>query len=245
MLQYKSAGEPADFFTDGGQRMRRDYFICVFLLCICVSLFYVCFLPLYFVYDGIEPRQFGPVETLFSWIYLALVFAVLPVYAAYKKKFWITAGLAAYGILAAFPVWVLPGMADKLAGEDASIVSVIWAFLLKSIYDMAEAPFAPITRVLGDSFTEVLPRRIMPVALIVYAGCGLFRYYRDAYRAEQLDLVKALDKTSIESLSASTGIGTRTVRKAAIPEVLGTVISAPDTSSKPSGNAEDSDRPEA
>lgn len=210
--------------------MRRDYFICVFLLCICVSLFYVCFLPLYFVYGQIVPREFGPVETAFSWIYMILVFAVLPVYAAYKKKFWITAGLAAYGVVAAFPVWVLPGMADKLAGEDANIIAVVWAFLLKSVYGMAEAPFAPVTRVFGDSFTEVLPRRIMPVALIFYAGCQLFRFYRNAYRQEQLDPMKALDKTSIEN--NLTGIGTKTVRKASMPEVLGTVITAPAPSVK-------------
>ena len=147
--------------------MRRDYFICVFLLCICVSLFYVCFLPLYFVYGEIVPREFGPVETAFSWIYLVLVFAVLPIYAAYKKKFWMSAGLAAYGVVAAFPVWVLPGMADKLSGEDASIVSVVWAFLLKSIYGMAEAPFAPITKVLGDAplLRLPLPHLLLPPLL--------------------------------------------------------------------------------
>ena len=225
--------------------MRRDYFICVFLLCICVSLFYVCFLPLYFVYGEIVPREFGPMETAFSWIFLILVFAVLPVYASVKKKFWMSAGLAAYGILAAFPVWVLPGMADKLAGDDASIVSVIWAFLLKSIYGMAEAPFAPVTRAFGDTFTEGLPRRIMPVALILYAGCQLFRFYRNAYKAEQLDPMKAIDKTSIEN-------GPRNVRAATMPEVLGTVISAPDTSAmvkaeevkKPTVSPTNSDRPE-
>lgn len=210
--------------------MRRDYFICVFLICICVSLFYVCFLPLYFVYGGIVPRPFGPLETAFSWIYLVLVFLVLPVYAAYKKKFWMTAGLAAYGIVAAFPVWVLPGMADKLAGEDASIVAVVWSFLLKSVYGMAEAPFAPITRAFGDAFTEVLPRRIMPVALVLYAGCQLYRFYRNAYRQEQLDPMKALDKTSIENNLA--GIGSKTVRKASMPEVLGTVITAPAPAAK-------------
>ena len=205
--------------------MRRDYFVCVFLLCICVSLFYVCFLPLYFVYGEIVPREFGPVETAFSWIYLILVFGVLPVYAAWKKKFWMSAGLAAYGIVAACPVWVLPGLADKLGGDDASIVAVIWAFILKAIYGMAEAPFAPITRALGDKFVETLPRRIMPVALILYVGCQLFRFYRNAYRQEQLDPMKALDKTSIEN--NATGIGSKSVRKAAMPEVLGTVITAP------------------
>ena len=37
--------------------------------------------------------------------------------------------------------------------------------------------------------------------------------------------MKALDKTSIEN--NATGIGSKSVRKAAMPEVLGTVITAP------------------
>lgn len=110
---------------------------------------------------------------------------------------------------------------------------------------MAEAPFAPISRALGDSFAEVLPRRIMPVALILYAGVQLFRFYRDAYKAEQLDPMKAIDKTSIEN-------GPRNVRTASIPEVLGTVISAPDASlrnkpeevKKPTVSDTNADRPE-
>ena len=205
----------------------------------------MCFLPLYFVYGGIVPREFGPIETAASSILMLIVCVVRPGYGAVKKKFWMSAGLAVYGIVAAIPVWVLPGMADKLAGEDASIVTVIWAFLLRSIYGMAEAPFAPISRALGDSFAEVLPRRIMPVALILYAGVQLFRFYRDAYKAEQLDPMKAIDKTSIEN-------GPRNVRTASIPEVLGTVISAPDASlrnnpeevKKPTVSDTNADRPE-
>ena len=208
--------------------MRRDYFICVFLLCICVSLFYVCFLPLYFVY-GAEPvpREFGILESVLSWVYILLIFIVLPVYAAYKKRFWISAGLAAYGVLASIPVWFLPKMADKLAGEDASIISVAWAFLLKSIYGMAEAPFAALVPALGNRLPEALPRWIMPVSLLSYAALRVIRYYRNAYIAEQLDPAKALDTTSIESSGTVGSLSTKPVRKATMPEVLGTVISAP------------------
>ena len=85
----------------------------------------------------------------------------------------------------------------------------------------------------------------MPVALILYAGVQLFRFYRDAYKAEQLDPMKAIDKTSIEN-------GPRNVRTASIPEVLGTVISAPDASlrnkpeevKKPTVSDTNADRPE-
>jgi hypothetical protein len=214
--------------------MRRDYFICVFLLCICVSLFYVCFLPLYFIYGSeVVPREFGVLESIVSWVYILLIFIVLPVYAAYKKRFWISAGLAAYGVLASIPVWFLPKMADKLAGEEVTIISVVWAFLLKSVYGMAEAPFAALTPVLGNRFPEALPRWIMPIALLSYAALRVLRYYRNAYIAEQLDPAKALDTTSIESSGTVGSLSSKPVRKATMPEVLGTVISAPGKNIKP------------
>lgn len=206
--------------------MRRDYFTCVFLLCICISLFYVCFLPLYFVYGATVPREFSWIEILISWIYMLLVFIVLPVYAAKKNKFWITAGLACYGILASLPVWIMPSLTDKLSGADASIIAVVEAYVLRFIYGMAQAPFAAITPALGDSFVEVLPRRIMPVGLIIYFGFQIFRFYRKAYVAEQLDPLKALDSTSKENNEKLVGAANN-VRQPVMQEVIGTVISAP------------------
>jgi len=227
--------------------MRRDYFTCVFLLCICISLFYVCFEPLYFVYGAVYPRDFSWFETLMSWIYLLLVFVILPSYAAKKKRFWITAGLACYGILAALPVWILPSLAEKLTGEDASLVAVLEAYVLRFIYGMAEAPFAAIAQVLGDSFVEVLPRRIMPVVLIIYIGTQLYRFYRKAYLAEQLDPLKELDVTSKENNEKIVG-ATNNVRQPVMQEVIGTVISAPERPVAPSApvntqSAPNNDRP--
>lgn len=205
--------------------MRRDYFICTFLLCICVSLFYVCFSPLYFVYGNIVDRTFGTVETVFAWIYLLLVFVLLPVYSAVFKKFWVTAGLASYSFLCGcLPVWILPGMEAGVAGEEANIFSVIWGFFLKSVYGMVEAPFAPITKVFGDKFTESLPRKILPEILIIYCAVQLYRFYRDAYIAEKLTPEKAIDTTAKEHKEKTSD----DVRKSANePEILGTVISAP------------------
>lgn len=207
--------------------MRRDYFIFVFLLCICVSLFYVFLFPLYFTYGVVVPREFGVLEKISSWICLLAVFGFLPVFAAVRRKFWITAGLACYGFLASVPSWLLPGMADKLSGSEANIIYVLWGFLLRCVYSMAEAPFAALTPFLGDFFAEKLPRRIMPAALLIYAVVQIFRFYRKAYIAEQLDPVKAIDHTSLENSETVAALKDRSVRKARMPEVLGTVISAP------------------
>lgn len=205
--------------------MRRDYFICTFLLCICVSLFYVCFSPLYFVYGGIVLREFGLVETIFAWVYAIFVFAVLPVYAAIFKKFWVTAGLASYSLLCAcLPVWILHGMEASIAGPDANILSVIWGFCLKSIYGMSEAPFAPISRAFGNKFTETLPRKILPVIIIIYCVVQLYRFYKAAYIAEKLSPEDVIDTTAQENKKKVTeGVRNSTIE----PEILGTVISAP------------------
>ncbi len=204
--------------------MRRDYFTCVFLGCICAALFFVYFTPAYFVYGGVSVRTFSLTETICAWVYAAIVLLILPIYAAYKKKLWITAGLMAYGAFASLPIWIMPKLMSKLQGEDASIVATVEAFLLKALYRMATAPFGAISRALGDKFTRSLPFRILPVAVLVYVGFQLFRFYRNAYVMEQLSPATAIDMTAKENAQSS---DSRKVRDARIPEVLGTVISAP------------------
>lgn len=207
--------------------MRRDYFICTFLLCICVSLFYVCFSPLYFVYGHIVERDFGIFETIFAWVYFLFTFGVLPVYAALAKKFWVTAGLASYSFFCAcLPAWILPTMESAIGGTESNIIAVTWGFCLKAIYGMAEAPFAPLSQLFGDKFTETLSRKILFVVLFIYCVVQIYRFYRDAYLAEKLNPATALDKTTKEHKERES----HTVRHAANePEVIGTVISAPAT----------------
>ena len=208
--------------------MRRDYFTCVFLGCICAALFFVYFTPAYFIYGGVSARTFGLLETICSWGYAVIVLLVLPIYAAYKKKLWITAGLVAYGAFASLPIWIMPKLMSKLQGDDASIVATVEAFLLKAVYRMATAPFGAISRALGDKFSRSLPFRILPVAILFYVGFQLFRFYRNAYVMEQLSPATAIDMTAKENAQSS---DSRKVRDARIPEVLGTVISAPASAS--------------
>ena len=67
------------------------------------------------------------------------------------------------------------------------------------------------------------------MALISYIAFQLFRFYRDAYVAEQLDPASAIDKTARENSDAA---DPRKVRDARIPDILGTVISAPANAKK-------------
>ena len=218
--------------------MRRDYFICTFLLCICVSLFYVLFSPLYFVYGHIVVRDFGIIETIFAWVYFFFVFGVLPIYAAYSKKLWIAAGLASYSFFCAcLPAWILPSMSAAIGGTESNIFAVVTGFCLKSVYEMAEAPFAPLTMVFGNKFSESLSRKILFEVLFIYCAVQLYRFYRDAYLAEKLDPANALDRTANENKDK----GQPNVRKAGSePQVIGTVISAP---AKPAPAPDSSPKP--
>ena len=212
--------------------MRRDYFTCVFLGCIAASLFFVWLLPLYFTYGLVIPREFGTLETVAGFAFAAVVLIVIPVYAAWAKKLWITLGLAFYGIVPYLPIWFLPKITEKITTGNASVVSSLTGFLLKSIYGMVNAPFAPLSRYLGDEKASDLSLWILPVSLAVYMFFQLFRFYRDAYVAEQLDPQSVVDSTAKENTRQEDGPG-RKAREAKVPEVLGTVISAPVTPKSP------------
>ena len=211
--------------------MRRDYFICIFLLCICASLFFVCFLPLVFEYNAFTMREFSILEMCFSWAFAIFTLVVVPLYSAIFKKFWFTLGLAAYGLFINISEWMLPSFMLKYSGENMSIIRVIEGYVLKCIYSMGKAPFAGMIPAVGENVAKLLSTWILFVSLAVYAVVQLFRFYRDAYVADQLDPSRIMDSTVATNTSAAVSARRRESEKA---EILGTVISAPVTSKKTS-----------
>lgn len=198
--------------------MRRDYFTCVFLLYVAVSLAFVCFLPSYFVYGSIITRQIGLVERIASIIVAISAIVIIPIVSAFKKKLWITLGASAYGILAYLPEMLISKMDSVLAGENASTLGVVQEFILKAIYQMVNAPYVGISKLIGDKNALLLPKLILPVSIISYILVQLFRFYHQAYIAEQMfPVADATHKVEKPNTAA---------RK---PEILGTVISAPVT----------------
>ena len=209
--------------------MRRDYFTCVFLGLIAGALVFVCFKPLYFIYGGIVPRIFSVFEILMSVLYALFFVFFLPVFAAYRKKYWINWGLVAYGILAYLPVWFYPAD-EMLSGNGASLVSATKAMLLQAVYGMTEAPFAALSAIVGDSVASRMVYWILPLAIFWPVFFKVVVFYRNAYLSELLTPASALSGAATAE---------RQVRKvvpngAPEPEVLGTVISAPTSAASPS-----------
>lgn len=206
--------------------MRRDYFICVFLLYVALSLLFLCFVPAYFTYNGAVQiavvRDFSLIEKFAGIFYAFLTLIVVPIYAGVKKRFWITLGASVYGFLAYIPGIFMPHLATALAGSEVSIATSLKAFSLRMIYNMVNAPFGSLSALFGNKFAASLSKAILPVTLIVYALIQLFRFYRDAYVAEQLNPSASMDSTKKVKMDAK-----GEPQKKGEPEVLGTVITAP------------------
>jgi hypothetical protein len=202
--------------------MRRDYFTCVFLGLIAGALAFVFFSPLYFTYDGIVPRDFPVLERFLSLLYTLFFVFFLPFFAAFKKKEWINWGLAAYGFLIYLPLWFYP--AEKLAMEDAGIATKLGALVLRTVYNVMQAPFAALSKLIGDAAASKIVYWLLPIAIFWPILLRVIRFYRLAYLSEQLNPMTP-DQASPKA-----------ARKPEIsgkPEVLGTVISAPVTAQTP------------
>ena len=201
--------------------MRRDYFTCVFLGLIAGALAFVCFSPLYFTYEGIVPRDFSIFERCMSFLYTMFFVFFLPFYAAFKKKEWINWGLAAYGLMIYLPLWFYP--TEKLALADVGLTTKLGALALRTIYAVMQAPFAALSKLIGNTAASKVVYWLLPVAIFWPIVLRIVRFYRLAYLSEQLNPMtpdQADPKTRKPVISGK-------------PEVLGTVISAPVTAQTP------------
>ena len=209
--------------------MRRDYFTCVFLACIAGALIFVCFEPLYFKYGVTVPREFGLFESIFSSIYAVFFLIAVPVYTGLRRKYWVAVGLACYGLLAYLPVIFHPAQ-ELVSGPRADIFHSIIAMILNGIYGMVNAPFASLSQLWGDSVASSMSLWIFPLAVLIPFIFKAYRFYRDAYVAEQLSPADVMSSPSISKFDRQKSGEEKEETK---PEVLGTVISAPVRKEKP------------
>jgi len=202
--------------------MRRDYFTCVFLALIAGALMFVCFKPLYFTYEAIIPRDFSLLERFSSVCYVLFFIFFLPFFAAFKKKEWVNWGLAAYGLLAYFPLWFYPAQ-ESIQGDNAKLTSMLLALVLRTIYNVMQAPFAALSKLIGDGAASKIVYWLLPVAIFWPIVLRIVRFYRRAYLSEQLNPM-----TTDQAAPSS-----KTPEAPDKPEVLGTVITAPVTAQTP------------
>ena len=166
--------------------MKKDKALNVFLLFILIALIFVGFFPIYFSPDKTWTRTVSVPERLLSMLFV-LLWAALCVYSSWKKRFPLFMGGVLYSVLAYLPGLFLPGLGASVL-KDPGIVNSTFKFLFEKLYELVNAPFTGISILFHGSFSSGLSKILLPVLLLSYAGAQLFRFYRNAYFAEQLHL---------------------------------------------------------
>jgi len=166
--------------------MKKDKALNVFLLFILIALLFVGLFPIYFTPDKIYARPVSIPERLFSMLFL-LLWAALCVYSAWKRRFPLFVGGVLYAVLAYLPGWFLPGLGASVH-RDPGIINMTLKFLFEKMYELVHAPFTGISILFPENIAQGLAKFLLPVLLVSYAGTQLFRFYRNAYLAEQLHL---------------------------------------------------------
>jgi len=168
--------------------MRREKAINVFLFFFLQAMLFVCFFPIYFSFDVIHVRTVSLPERMFSLIFVFLWFS-LCFYSAWKKRLSLLAGGVMYAIMAYLPGWFLPHLTVPAGSfKEQGLIAGLFETLFNKMYELVSAPLAGISLLVSEKASTSISRWLLPVLLFSYAGTQIFRFYHNAYLAEQLHL---------------------------------------------------------
>ena len=168
--------------------MRREKALNVFLFFFLQAMLFVCFFPVYFSFGVIHVRTVSLPERMFSLVFVLLWFS-LCIYSAWKKRLSLLAGGVMYAIMAYLPGWFLPHLAVPAGSiKEQSLIASLLETLFNKMYELVSAPLAGVSLLVSEKASITISRWLLPVLLFSYAGTQLFRFYHNAYLAEQLHL---------------------------------------------------------
>ena len=164
--------------------MKWDKTVNIVLFFLFLAFFSEFLFPVLMTYDGVYSREISSLQgfysfmTLFLWIGLAA-------YTAWKKRTHLLIGGCVYAVLAYVPEHFLKSIAEKPGKEEAMSFSESF---FRQMYNLIYAPFTGFIRYFDKETAYNLTRQMLPMMLIVYVAVQLFRFYRNAYLAQKLQM---------------------------------------------------------
>ncbi len=202
--------------------MKRDIIGDIFLGGVLLSLLFLFSFPVYFSYAGVHARPVELTERLMSVCFI-MAWILTIIWACWKKKVWVIAGAAVFGILAFVPKWCLPMVDEHIAKEGSDFLWSTMSSILNRIYELVHAPFAGSVWLLGEKTAMNMPEKLLPVCVIAYVATNIFRYYKNAFVTERKQMKDfAHFRKSTEARKAAQSASAGSVREAPMP--LGTVV---------------------
>jgi len=168
--------------------MRREKAINTFLFFFLQAMLFVCLFPIYFSADQIHVRTVTLPERMLSLLFVFSWF-FLCAYSAWKKRLPLVVGASLYSIMAYIPGWILPHLTVAAgSAKPQGLVAGLLEMFFDKMYELVSAPLAGVSLLVSDKASANLSRWLLPVLLLSYGGMHVFRFYRNAYLAEQLHL---------------------------------------------------------
>lgn len=201
--------------------MKRDIIGDIFLGGVLLSLLFLFTFPVYFSYNGVHVRPVELTERLMSVCFI-MAWILTIIWACWKKKVWVIAGAAIFGLLAFLPKWCLPMVDEHIAKEGSDFLWSTLSSFLNRIYELVHAPFAGSIWILGEKGAMNMPEKLLPVCVISYVATNIFRYYQTAFVTERKQMKDfAHFRKNTEARKARVADPSE-VREAPMP--LGTVV---------------------
>ncbi len=186
--------------------MRSIRAVNIFLFFTFIALVFVSLFPSYFPGDSNKSRPVSFFEGILSLLFVLLWLAFSAFTAGKKRRDWLF-GAIAFSLMAYIPSWFLP----LFEGASKSGTNNLFLSIGKSIFAwmqvIAGAPLTGVSMLFSQDSTTGLSGWMLPVLLLIYGGTQLFRFYRQAYQAEQLRLD---DSTKFSNPELAKALGART-----------------------------------
>lgn len=196
--------------------MKKDLVLDIFLSFALMALLFLFFFPPYFEYGQIVYRSVGVPERIFSVIFVLLWLALCAL-TAYAKKISMLIGGVLFSIMAYIPEWALSRLTTSANPKENSVVMSLITSLFRRLYEWINAPMVGISMLFEPQKGPQLSKWMLPILLGVFVMVQLFRFYRDAYLAEQLRLDTTPSTTAYEmSRMAMENGSSRTAKTAGI-----------------------------
>ncbi|MBN1891810.1 MAG: hypothetical protein JW780_03445 [Clostridiales bacterium] len=237
--------------------MRRDVIISVFLFFVFFALVFVYLFPIYFAYGQVFFRSVSIAERIMS-VFFVLCWVALCGYCAYFKKLTAFFGGLLYALLPYIPEMVIPRLSTATPGSEPNLFTSLLDSLLRRIYELVHAPMVGISVLFPPEKAIGIGKLMLPVLVFSYLATQIFRFYRNAYLADQLLLSDApqraayprraadmqeesVSKKESSSISALTKLKRKATAFFAKPVPAPTRKSAGETSTGPEVQAEKSE----
>lgn len=165
--------------------MRRDVIVSVFLFFVLFALVFVVLFPIYFAYGQIFYRSVSVAERIMSVIFVLFWF-MLCAYSAYFRRLTCLLGGVIYSALAYLPGIVLPRLSTATPGSDPNLTTSLLDGFFRRLYELVNAPMVGISVLFPPGKAVGIGKLLLPLLIVSYIATQIFRFYRNAYLADQL-----------------------------------------------------------